>query len=62
MVNNYGNDDNQVVSERDRFRPNWLRGQVVTQKCSTTYRPIYDKGAYLTPFEVLLSTCCFFKV
>ena len=45
MVNNYGIGDQQRITlERDRFRPNWKKGQVVTQRCTTTYTPIYDKG------------------
>ena len=47
MVNNYGIGDQQRITlERDRFRPNWRKGQVVTQRCTTTYTPIYDKGTH----------------
>lgn len=54
MINNYGNENNHVVLDRDRFRPNWRRGRVVTQKCSSTYKPIYDKGFILQIFPPIL--------
>lgn len=45
MVEKYGDaDDNAVQIERDRFRPNWRKGRVLTKACTTTYSPIYDKG------------------
>ena len=34
----------QFALERDRFRPNWRRGEVLTKRCKSTYSPIYDKG------------------
>lgn len=46
MINSYGRNkqENCITLERDRFRPNWRRGEVLTQNCSFTYSPIYDKG------------------
>ena len=45
MINAYGEDVvNQVILKRNRFRPNWRKGHVLTKKCSTMYSPIYDKG------------------
>ena len=40
----------QFALERDRFRPNWRRGEVLTKRCKSTYSPIYDKG-WLVMFE-----------
>ena len=46
MINDYGKKkiENIVTLERDRFRPNWRRGEVLTQNCQISYSPIYDKG------------------
>ena len=44
MINGYGEDVvNQVILERNKFRPNWRKGHILTMKCSTMYSPIYDK-------------------
>lgn len=46
MINKYGTPEQypRITLERERFRPDWKQGQVVTQLVSTSYTPIYDKG------------------
>ena len=45
MINKYGHvPKDQVILERERFRPNWRKGHVLTKPCTTSYSPIYDKG------------------
>ena len=55
MINNYGVvPRDQVILDRDRFRPDWRKGQVLTKQCTTSYSPIYDKGTTVFPHPQLL--------
>ena len=58
MINDYGKSKNEnvVTLERDRFRPNWRRGEVITQNCQITYSPIYDKGKQDLIFYIVVKT------
>ena len=49
MINNYGLVPREAVClDRDRFRPNWHKGIVLTKNCPISYSPIFDKGIFST--------------
>ena len=44
-MNKYGDEHQErIVLNRERFMPNWKKGEVKTEMRRTTYLPIYDKG------------------
>ena len=47
MINNYGLVPRDAVClDRDRFRPDWRKGIVLTKHCPSSYSPIFDKGIF----------------
>jgi hypothetical protein len=47
MVNGYGDTEDPLTPiklTRDRFRPDFRAGRVLTQPATITYSPIFDKG------------------